>query len=189
LNSLDALPEFTFRRVALSGIWDKEHSILIGPKTRDNVIGYHLLTPLKRPSGSTIIVDRGFVSNEMATAAKAGVDDGGFVEVVGMLRTQPQKNSFTPDNNPEKGEWYWADVDAVAEYAGGDKANVQPVLVEEIFGLQLLEQAFLRKDLTDSLFSDGHIGKALHNIKHGIPVGRAPTIELRNEHRTYAVTW
>lgn len=26
-------------------------------------------------------------------------------------------------------------------------------------------------------------------ISHGIPLGRAPTIELRNMHATYAVTW
>lgn len=26
-------------------------------------------------------------------------------------------------------------------------------------------------------------------VNHGVPIGRAPTIELRNMHATYAVTW
>ncbi len=51
-----------------------------------------------------------------------------------MLRTSQPRNYFTPDNHPEKGEWFWVDVDAIAQYAGGEAANVQPVYVEEIFG-------------------------------------------------------
>lgn len=51
-----------------------------------------------------------------------------------MLRTGHARNRFTPDNNPEEGKWYWADVQAMADYAGGEAAGVQPVYVEEIFG-------------------------------------------------------
>ena len=51
-----------------------------------------------------------------------------------MLRESQARNNFTPDNNSTKGEWYWADVAAMADYAGGESSNVQPVLVEEIFG-------------------------------------------------------
>jgi len=137
--------------VALSGTWDKAHSILVGPRTRDNVVGYHLLTPLVRPSGSTIIVDRGFISTEQAKKVIDDRTDDGVVEVVGMLRTQPQKNSFTPDNKPEKGEWYWADIDAVAEYAGGTQANVQPVLVEEIFGEIMTERVKIKTQVLTKL--------------------------------------
>ena len=51
-----------------------------------------------------------------------------------MLRESQARNNFTPDNNPAKGEWYWADVAAMTVHAGGESSNVQPVLVEEIFG-------------------------------------------------------
>lgn len=51
-----------------------------------------------------------------------------------MIRTSQNRNVFTPDNKPEKGEWYWVDVDALALQAGGEAANVQPVFVEAIFG-------------------------------------------------------
>lgn len=44
------------------------------------------------------------------------------------------RNSFTPENNPEKGEWYWVDVNAIAAYAGGVERGVQPVYVEAVFG-------------------------------------------------------
>lgn len=131
--SLVALPDFAFRKVLLKGHLDNAHSMLLGPRVRDGTVGYHLVMPLIRADGSTVLVDRGFVSKEMANDAKRRQEDG-EVEILGLLRTSHVRNSFTPDNNPQKGEWYWTDVDAMAEYAGGERSGVQPVFVEEIFG-------------------------------------------------------
>ena len=50
-----------------------------------------------------------------------------------MLRTSQSRNSFTPDNHPDEGVWYWTDVDAMANYAG-ERVDVQPVFVEQFFG-------------------------------------------------------
>lgn len=131
--SLAVIPGFVYRRVILRGTWDHAHSILLGPRVLDGANGFHLITPLVRPNGSTILVDRGFIS-EHAAAKKIYPTPDGDVEVYGMLRESQARNNFTPDNKPVKGEWYWADVTAMAEYAGGESFNVQPVLVEEIFG-------------------------------------------------------
>lgn len=107
--------------------------MLLGPRVLDGTNGFHLITPLVRANGSTVLVDRGFISEHVAAKKKYATPDGD-VEVYGMLRESQARNNFTPDNNPAKGEWYWADVTAMAEYAGDESSNVQPVLVEEIFG-------------------------------------------------------
>jgi surfeit locus 1 family protein len=107
--------------------------MLLGPRVRDGINGFHLVTPLVRTNGSTILVDRGFISEPTASKRSYPVLDG-EVEVHGMLRDSQTRNAFTPDNSPEKGEWYWADAAAMANYAGGELHGVQPVLVEEIFG-------------------------------------------------------
>jgi len=118
----------------MSGKWDYDHTIIVGPRTRDGTAGYHVITPLIRSNGTTVLVDRGFVSKDaMEKFSKAAVSDE-EVFVQGMLRVSQVRNSFTPDNHPEKSEWYWIDIDAMAEHVGGEKANVQPVLIEEIFG-------------------------------------------------------
>ena len=122
-----------YRRVILQGTWDHTHSMLLGPRVLDGTNGFHLITPLVRENGSTILVDRGFISEHTAAKRSYPLPDGA-VEVHGMLRDSQARNSFTPDNNPEKGEWYWADTAAMADYAGGEPHCVQPVLVEEIFG-------------------------------------------------------
>ena len=130
---MSVVPDFAYRKVLLKGRFDYSHAMLLGPRVRDGTHGYHLVVPLVRSDGSTVLVDRGFVSQEVGESG-AFAKDGEEGFVLGMLRMTHVRNNFTPDNHPEKGEWYWADVPSMAEYAGGEKANVQPVYVEEIFG-------------------------------------------------------
>ena len=129
------IPEFVYRKVLMSGKWDYDHTIIVGPRTRDGTAGYHVVMPLVRSNGTTVLVDRGFVSKDAIEKFSKATGTNEEVFVQGMLRVSQVRNSFTPDNHPEKGEWYWIDIDAMAEYAGGEKENVQPVLVEEIFGM------------------------------------------------------
>lgn len=91
------------------------------------------MEPLVRTDGTTVLVDRGFISQDQVEN-KNYLKDVGEVEVLGMLRTGHVRNHFTPENHPEEGKWYWADTDAMASYAGGEEAGVQPVYIEAIFG-------------------------------------------------------
>ncbi|TFK77331.1 mitochondrial protein required for respiration [Pluteus cervinus] len=162
------LPDFVYRKVALKGRWDHAQSMIFIPRVRDGVHGAHVVTPLLRENGSTVLVDRGFVSKEFMPNRSYQQHEG-EVEILGMLRTTQLRNAFTPDNHPEEGKWYWTDVEAMTEFAGGEKANVQPVFVEQIF--------------------EGHAGEANTRLEKGVPIGRAPTVDLRNAHLSYVVTW
>ncbi|CAL1694951.1 unnamed protein product [Somion occarium] len=166
--NLSVLPEFAFRKVLLKGRLDYSHAMLVGPRVRDGTHGFHLVVPLVRTDGSTVLVDRGFVSQEVGESGHWAKEDG-EIYVQGLLRTTQVRNKFTPDNHPEKGLWHWADVPAMAEYAGGESANVQPVYVEEIF--------------------EGHAGDASTRLSQGIPIGRPATVDVRNSHASYVVTW
>ncbi|KAF8560004.1 SURF1-domain-containing protein [Imleria badia] len=165
--NVSVIPEFTFRRVLLRGRWDHAHAMLLGPRVRDGTHGYHVITPLVRTDGSTVLVDRGFIGKDFADHYVR--DEEGEVEVLGMLRTSHKRNSFTPDNQPAEGKWYWADIDSMAESAGGETAGVQPVFIEQIF--------------------DGHAGDAAAYLSKGIPLGRLATVDVRNAHLSYVITW
>ena len=39
---------------------------------------------------------------------------------------------WSPENMPERGEWFWKDVDRMADWCGGEERGVQPVLVDVI---------------------------------------------------------
>ncbi|KDE09116.1 hypothetical protein MVLG_00831 [Microbotryum lychnidis-dioicae p1A1 Lamole] len=161
-----AIPEFAYRKVIVKGKFDHEHEIELGPKTRDGELGYHVVTPLIRGEGQdTIMVNRGFVKRlRKETKDRPESLTEGTVQVVGMLRDQEKRNSFTPENSPEKGQWVFSDIAQMAQYT-----HAEPVLVDEIFM--------------------GHAGEAGTRVQDGIPVGREATITLRNQHLTYAITW
>lgn len=116
------------------------------------MLGYHIISPLNRPDGaSSVLVNRGFVSRDVLERARqvagAGVRPDvqkvatlvadaarqGTVQVVGMITAPAKRNTFTPDNKPETGEWYWADAEAMAKTASGGSGDVQPVLIDELF--------------------------------------------------------
>lgn len=166
--NLAAIPDFVHRRVTLRGKWNHARSILLGPRVMDGKNGFHLITPLVRTDGSTVLVDRGFISEHIAAKIKSSNPEG-EVEIHGMLRESQARNSFTPDNNPEKGEWYWADIAAMANYAGGESSNVQPVLIEETF--------------------EGHAGEVAMRLQNGVPIGKVPIVDIRNAHASYVATW
>lgn len=157
--------------------------MLLAPRVREGTHGVHVVTPLVRENGTTVLVDRGFVSQEHARDSTFHQENG-EVEVLGMLRTSPPRNTFTPDNHPEEGKWYWNDVDAMAEYAGGEGAGVQPVFVEQIFGMCDFHST---KNIIER--TEGHAGEATSRLGKGIPIGRAPTVDLRNAHLSYVITW
>jgi surfeit locus 1 family protein len=39
---------------------------------------------------------------------------------------------WSPENEPERGEWFWKDVQRMADWCGGEAKGVQPVLVDVI---------------------------------------------------------
>jgi surfeit locus 1 family protein len=93
-----------------------------------------VITPLERGEGeSTILVNRGWISKkhkDQRTRAKDAMPVG-KVLVEGLLREPWKKNMFTPDNKPEKGEFYFPDVYQMASLTGS-----QPVWIESTMGMQ-----------------------------------------------------
>lgn len=140
----DAVEEgFDYRRVVARGRFRHDQEMLIGPRMRDGEQGYMVITPLEREGGaSTVLVNRGWISKDMADQRKRGRGTGraaelslpkGEVVVEGMLRKPWKKNMFTPENRPDKNEFYFPDVKQMADLTGA-----QPVWIEATMGTWLL---------------------------------------------------
>ncbi|KAG0241922.1 surf-like protein [Actinomortierella wolfii] len=167
--NLDALEDFEYRKVKVTGRFRHDQEMLLGPRTRgDGQPGYFLITPLERSNGSKILVRRGWVPREKKDQATRldGLTEG-EVTLEGLLRSGEQRSSsyFVPENRPEKNEWYSLDVKTMAERVGA-----QPVVVEAI------------------LTTPDHLIKT-ELIDKNIPVGRSPIVEVRNHHKEYIFTW
>ncbi|EIW70274.1 hypothetical protein TREMEDRAFT_29452 [Tremella mesenterica DSM 1558] len=169
--NLDALPDFTYRRVLVKGTFTGP-PILLGPQVHPGVPGGK--SQRRRTddwSGpTTILVNRGFITNDLADKIRSGFPPPGMGQEVileGILSKGGEK-SWSPDNRKEKNEWYWKDLKGMVEFCGGEKIGLQPVLVDAIDD-ETIPASFL--------------------MQQGIPVGKPPIVELRNQHASYAATW
>ncbi|KAM3502176.1 hypothetical protein MY11210_009148 [Beauveria gryllotalpidicola] len=158
--------DFDYRRVVATGRLRHDQEMLIGPRMRDGHDGYMVVTPLERRGGaSTILVNRGWISKKHRDPASRPQSlPAGEVTVQGLLRAPWKKNMFTPDNRPEKGEFYFPDVRQMAELTGA-----QPVWVEAT-----MEPEYIRM---------------MEYEARGIPFGRPAEVNLRNNHAQYIFTW
>lgn len=163
----EAIHEFDYRRVYAQGRLQHEKEMLIGPRMHDGHDGFLVITPLERGKGaSTILVNRGWISREKQFQRDRDPSalPQGHVAVAGLLREPWKKNVFTPNNKPAEGKFYFPDV-----YQMADVANTEPVWIEETMQPSLLE--------------------SYHREARGIPIGRAPEVNLRNNHTQYIFTW
>ncbi|HYD19639.1 MAG TPA: SURF1 family protein [Patescibacteria group bacterium] len=103
------LNDWEYRHVTLAGQYLYEQEFKVGPRVQDGAQGYHLLTPFRRVSGGTILINRGFVPDARSTALER---PQGIVQVEGYVQ-KPGKGSFTPANNAAKNQWYWIDTAAM----------------------------------------------------------------------------
>ncbi|KAK0661503.1 Cytochrome oxidase assembly protein shy1 [Lasiodiplodia hormozganensis] len=168
----DAVSDFDYRRVYATGVLNHRKEMLVGPRLNDGEDGFLVVTPLERAGEdgqqqtASILVNRGWIPKDkkMHRDRDPAALPRGEITVQGLLRQPWKKNSFTPDNKPAQGVWYFPDVSEMAEWAG-----TQPVWIEET----------MKPDLIESM----------DRAAKGIPQGRAPEVNLRNNHTQYIFTW
>ncbi|KAJ1961895.1 surf-like protein [Dispira parvispora] len=160
------ISDWEYRRVLLVGKYHHEQEMLLGPRAYEGENGFLVITPLEREDGSKVLVKRGWIDKKMADPRSRPESRGtDLYTIYGMVRRGEQANNFTPPNKPDQNEWYVADVNEMAAHTGS-----MPLLIEEIYDPK-----------------STYPSKML--ISKGIPLGRQATVEIRNNHLEYVVTW
>jgi len=126
--------------------------------------GFDVITPLKLADGSVVLVNRGYVPQELKDpAARAAGQPDGEVEIVGLVRRPETAGLFTPTNEAAKNFWYWRDLDAMAAAAlGPERPRLVPFFID---------------------------AEAEPAPPGGWPKGGTTRVELPNRHFEYALTW
>lgn len=125
--------------------------------------GFHVIAPLRLADGTLVLVNRGFVPNDLKDAGKRAAGQvGGEVTVTGLLRHADEQTMFVPANDPGRNIWYWRDIDAMAATLGTDAPRVHKYVVD---------------------------AEAEPAPPGGWPKGGVTRLELPNRHLEYALTW
>jgi surfeit locus 1 family protein len=162
----DAVHEFDYRRVYTTGKLRHDQEMLIGPRMHDGKDGFQVITPLDREDGTTILVNRGWISRDKQFQEDRDPASlpRGEVTISGLLREPWKKNWFTPKNKPQEGKFFFPDVHQMAAVVGSE-----PVWIEETMAPSLLD--------------------SYDREAKGRPIGRPAEVNLRNNHAQYIFTW
>ena len=158
---LEEAESFDFRNVRVAGIFRHDLEQVFGAEARNGVYGLHVLTPLVRESGSSVLINRGWIPvTEIDPVERSQAQIEGMVEIKGIARyrASDRPNPFTPDNQPHNRLWYYYDLDAMEKAL---EMKLAPIVIE-----------------ADDTPNPG-----------GLPIGGGTRITLTNNHLQYAVTW
>ena len=123
--------DYEYRHVAVNGAFEANATALVfrsgSPNAAGEGPGYLLLTPLRLPDDSVVIVDRGFAPLAAAGAARANLPNGTVV-LTGLMRAPEPRNPFTPADDVARGIWYTRDAASIAAHFG--LARVAPFTID-----------------------------------------------------------
>jgi len=126
-------------------------------------VGWHVITPLETEDGDIVLVDRGFVPDELKDpSARALGQVENVITVTGIVRTPETQAVFTPDNEPKVNRWFWRDLAGMAR---------------SMFPAGTIDVApfFLEADKS--------------KVPGFWPEGGQTRLEIPNNHLQYAITW
>lgn len=207
-----AVEDFEYAAFSARGRYLSEMSVQLYPRFFEGQAGYHLVTPFLRTDVSpheVILINRGWVKDTVRVQEKSTLsqkqqqqlqlpqqqqqqqveeqsrqiettgdqvvapqnedeDEEKEVEVKGYLRRMEREapSAYTPKNEPEKKMYYWLDGPNLLQYEFTHAS--QPPSDVHIYPLVL-----------DSL-EDG---------PDGVPKGKQTSVNLRNTHLSYIITW
>jgi len=126
-------------------------------------VGWHVIAPFETEDGDVVLVDRGFVPDELKDpSARALGQVENVVTVIGIARSPETQTLFTPDNEPKVNRWFWRDLAGMAR-------SMFPAGTTEVAPF------FLEADKSE--------------VPGGWPEGGQTRLEIPNNHLQYAITW
>jgi surfeit locus 1 family protein len=124
---------------------------------------WRIVTPLVTSGGDVVLVDRGFVPDELKEpASRQAGQIADIVELIGLARVPATPGWFTPENDPARNRWFWRDVAGMTAGLPADQAaRAAPFVVEA----------------------------EAQAVPGGWPRGGVTRLVLPNRHLEYALTW
>ncbi len=172
------LRNLEYQPVQLQGHWLPEKTLLSQALSKWGA-GFWLITPLQQADGSIVLVNRGFIPQELQQfwrqpAYQLRQTPQGQVSLQGLARLSEPKGGFLRRNQPAAHLWYSRDVAAMAQAlqlahtapffvdAGLPDAKALPVGDSQRQSLtQLQTQDWPRAGLTEVHFRNPHLVYAL----------------------------
>jgi surfeit locus 1 family protein len=154
----------SYYRVRVEGRFDNtKERYLFSQSISDGTPGWHVITPFTTTQGVLVLVDRGFVPDQLKdSSTRASGEIEGTTTVTGIVRIPETQGLFTPNNEPEVNRWFWRDLNG---------------MVTSMFPTATLDVPpfFIEAEKSE--------------VPGGWPEGGQTRLSLPNNHLQYATTW
>ncbi|KAG1703140.1 hypothetical protein DVH05_008052 [Phytophthora capsici] len=138
----DDIDDIEYRQLRLEGKFQPGSTFYLYPRSApadpsDSVArvksGGYIYSLLQREDGTPVIVNRGWLPRKLLDAHMAldKKENDGKVSFVGVLRHGEVKNSFTPDNDLERRQFFYLDHEEMADAMGVTSVDL-PVIVDAL---------------------------------------------------------
>lgn len=117
-----------WRRVTVTGRFLHDQELYLAARSLRGKVGVQVLTSFVRDTGQTVLVNRGWVPAVLKDSSRRGAGQiAGTLTLEGIVTPGARKGWFTPDNDPARGLWLWADLAAMAQTIG---RPLQPLVLD-----------------------------------------------------------
>jgi len=157
--------DYDYQHVWLAGSFDLAREALIytaPPRDFGAEPGYFVLTPFRLDAGGIVLVNRGFIPQSAVANDARKQSPQGPQTLKGLMRAPQSRNMFTPEDDPERGQWFTSDASKIARH------------------FKLREVAPFTVVLDRDPLSPGF---------EGAPRPPVSVPEIVNNHFSYALTW
>jgi len=173
-----------YRPVRVTGRYIHDAETYLLNRVHDGQPGINVITPFVRADGGpTLLVNRGWAPMDWPkSAARASATRDREVEVTGIVRAPDPPGWLTPQNRPDKNEWYYLDLAAMAGSAG-----VLPFVDFYIYAtgeVPVVDEAAQTETATTP--APGEIAAPTAPT---YPIPNTWHTDLPNNHLSYAITW
>lgn len=208
-----------YRKITMTGEFLHDQELFVGPRVKNGIKGYLLFTPfVRKDTGEKFLIERGWVSEDKIVPTGRSLRHlstpvGNNIEIECLVRVAKSKSSMQWDKvDQESRLWQIIDIPEMCAVSGATPIHLQaiydlkdhnwpePQLSSESTsdhpwwkfwkksGPQskdpvLDTQTNFQKDPTMAEFNEYQF------IKSGVPIGKTPKIDLKNNHLQYLITW
>lgn len=215
--SVDMCEDWEYRKVSLRGHFLHDAERFVGPRAKNGEKGYILFTPFVREdTGEKLLVERGWISEHKVAPDTRSIQHLSLpaktIDIVCLVRPPKVRGSLQWDqNNKDSRLWQVPDIYAIAE-----TVDCKPINFQALYDLRDHSNwmddtnadstakknnsgspfwKFWKRDQPDKIVPTSQEAtpslefNEYQFIKAGVPIGKHPAIDLRNNHLQYLVTW
>lgn len=201
--------DWQYRRVIVKGKFDHSREVFVGPKIKNEQKGYTLYTPLVRSDGGPdVLIERGFVTDNHVIPGTRSLHHLSVpmheVEVECIIKMiNPKPRITMQKTDPESRLWHVLDYNEMAEFTGCIPLHLAALVDLKDHPIETVPVTEPKPWWKVWASAKTHKETHLKDIKPeevqefsqyqfmnaGVPIGRTATIDFRNNHLQYIVTW